>query len=376
MDGILSNIKGKFNEYKNKITLTEIEQKLEEATSNEHCHANVSLLDEIADKAGNYSDYQTIINHIEKTLQVDKTKWRRLLKTLFLVEHLLRVGNNRFVSSLNGFLYMIKSLTTFRYTDEKKEEKGGSIREKASFIVEMCEDSEKLEEERQKYKGWKNRIAGVSNSGNTGGGNSTSVSSSNYKNTGNNAFGGVSSSNIQDKNKVNTNYNPSSFKKTEIKSKNIDSDSDEEKDNKKGKSKTKEQADSDDEPPKNKRYQKEEVKEIKEIKQVKEIKPKINLKGFKKEDEDDIEFEEVKENLKQIENKNKNEIDFFPTTQTNYQSQPKKVENNIDFFTQFADTSSKPNTNNSKINEIDFSTIKNDNNNQKKELIDLDCKYI
>lgn len=33
--------------------MTDIESKLEEATSNEHCHANVSLLDEIADKAGN-----------------------------------------------------------------------------------------------------------------------------------------------------------------------------------------------------------------------------------------------------------------------------------------------------------------------------------
>ena len=38
---------------KNKLTLTELEQKLEEATSNEHCHANVNLLNDIADKTSN-----------------------------------------------------------------------------------------------------------------------------------------------------------------------------------------------------------------------------------------------------------------------------------------------------------------------------------
>ena len=225
MDGIFNNLKDKFNEVKNKFTLTEIEQKLEEATSNEHCHANVSLLDDIADRAVNYGDNQIIVNHIEKILQLDKTKWRRILKTLFLVEHMLRVGNNRFVSSLNGFVYLIKSLTTFKYNDDKGEEKGGSIREKASFILELVEDTDKLEEERKNYKGWKNRIAGVSSSGGT-----TSVSSSNY---GSSSYGGVSSSQYTKKsektsNRVNSNYDPNNYKKTEIKKSNIESDSDEE----------------------------------------------------------------------------------------------------------------------------------------------------
>lgn len=38
---------------KNKLTLTDLEIKLKEATSNEHCHANVSLLDDLAYKTNN-----------------------------------------------------------------------------------------------------------------------------------------------------------------------------------------------------------------------------------------------------------------------------------------------------------------------------------
>ena len=35
---------------KDRLTKTELQRKLKEATSNEHCHANVSLLNEISEK--------------------------------------------------------------------------------------------------------------------------------------------------------------------------------------------------------------------------------------------------------------------------------------------------------------------------------------
>jgi len=363
MDSIFKNLnldklQNKITSVKNKIILSEIEQMLEEATSNEHCHANLSLLNDIADRAGGYADYQTIVNHIEKTIQLDKQKWRRLLKTLFLIEHLLRVGNNRFVTSLNSFSYKIKELKNFKYIDDKGDEKGGSIREKASFIIDLLEDSDKLDEEKKNYKEWKNRIAGVSNNGSTNGISSVSSSSITQSN-----YGGVSSSNYnhkknEDRNRVGTNFNPDTFKKTEIKRNNIDSDEDNEDDKDNKYNKDNKDKDNDYNNRNNKEKQKRIINnkgnnddefEVVQEKNVNNNK-KLNLKGNENKvvvDDEDF-FCEVKE-------KNKNEIDIFGSSTIDDKSKNDK----IDFFS-FANTSEN------KENTFDFSA--NNSNNNKNEV--------
>lgn len=108
----------------------------------------------------------------------------------------------------------------------------------------MLNDSEKLDEERASYKGWKNRISGVSNNGIVG---HSSVSSSNY--------GGVNSGNSskpKQASNVSASYNPSRVKKTEIKNNIQDSDEEEDRNkNKKGKAK-KDESDEDEKPPQKK----------------------------------------------------------------------------------------------------------------------------
>jgi len=42
-----------FQSRKDKLTKTDLERKLDEATSNEHCHANLETLDDIAEKSSN-----------------------------------------------------------------------------------------------------------------------------------------------------------------------------------------------------------------------------------------------------------------------------------------------------------------------------------
>jgi hypothetical protein len=41
------------DEIKDRLTKTELQRKLTEATSNEHCHANISLLNEISRRTEN-----------------------------------------------------------------------------------------------------------------------------------------------------------------------------------------------------------------------------------------------------------------------------------------------------------------------------------
>jgi len=73
----------------------------------------------------NSQDYNLVVSFIEKKLTVPKEKWRRILKTLFLIEHLLRVLGNKFSDSISSFSYLIKNLKSFRYEDESRNDKGG-----------------------------------------------------------------------------------------------------------------------------------------------------------------------------------------------------------------------------------------------------------
>ncbi|MCQ2819256.1 MAG: hypothetical protein MJ252_18490 [archaeon] len=62
--------------------------------------------------------------HIQKKLNCSKEKWRKILKCLFLIEHLLRTGSNSFVDSMRQMTYQLKNLNTFSYIDETRADKG------------------------------------------------------------------------------------------------------------------------------------------------------------------------------------------------------------------------------------------------------------
>ena len=109
---------------KDNLTKTDLEKKLKEATSNEHCHANVSLLNEISNRTQYRADYNTIFAHCIKKLNCRSEKWRKILKDLFLIEHILRTGNPRFADDLKNEDYKIKNLTNFSYYDKSNSDKG------------------------------------------------------------------------------------------------------------------------------------------------------------------------------------------------------------------------------------------------------------
>ena len=109
---------------KDNLTKTDLEKKLKEATSNEHCHANISLLNDISSKTQYREDYNIIFAHCIKQLSCSSENWRKILKDLFLIEHILRTGNLRFADDLKNEDYKIKNLTNFSYYDESNSDKG------------------------------------------------------------------------------------------------------------------------------------------------------------------------------------------------------------------------------------------------------------
>ena len=120
-NAIKDEIKKGLSTVKDNIMLTELERKLKKATANEHCHANVSLLNEISQRTTNREDYYIIYNHCMKKLSCRAEKWLKILKTLFLIEHILRTGNLKFAEHLREDKHKIKSLYDFSYYEGKAD---------------------------------------------------------------------------------------------------------------------------------------------------------------------------------------------------------------------------------------------------------------
>lgn len=108
---------------KDNIMKTELERKLKKATLNEHCHANLSLLNDISRRTNYREDYYVIYNHCMKKLSCSPEKWLKILKSLLLIEHILRTGNLKFAEHLKEDEYKLKSLYNFSY-NEGKVDKG------------------------------------------------------------------------------------------------------------------------------------------------------------------------------------------------------------------------------------------------------------
>ena len=114
-------LKKGINIVKDNIMKTELERKLKKATADEHCHANVSLLDEISRRTSSREDYYIIYNHCMKKISCRPEKWLKVLKSLLLIEHILRTGNLKFAEHLKEDEYKIKRLFEFSYIDGKAD---------------------------------------------------------------------------------------------------------------------------------------------------------------------------------------------------------------------------------------------------------------
>ena len=118
---IKEEVKKGLSMVKDNIMLTELERKLKKATANEHCHANVSLLNEISQRTAIKEDYYIIYNHCIKKLSIRASKWLKILKTLFLIEHILRTGNLKFAEHLREDEYKLKNLFNFSFYEGKAD---------------------------------------------------------------------------------------------------------------------------------------------------------------------------------------------------------------------------------------------------------------
>jgi hypothetical protein len=102
---------------KNKLTKTDYEISIHKATSNELSFPTQSDLLDLAAKSNIKENCESAIKHVTKKLQTPKEKWRKILKTLNLVEVLIAKGHRRFTLELQSKMFMIHPLMSFIYRE-------------------------------------------------------------------------------------------------------------------------------------------------------------------------------------------------------------------------------------------------------------------
>jgi len=86
---------------------------------------------------------------IWKRLNDHGKNWRHVYKSLVLLDHLIKYGNERVSQQCKENIFAIQTLKDFQYIEDQKDQ-GYNVREKAKQLVALLKDDERLRNERRK----------------------------------------------------------------------------------------------------------------------------------------------------------------------------------------------------------------------------------
>jgi epsin len=86
---------------------------------------------------------------IWKRLNDHGKNWRHVYKSLVLLDHLIKYGNERVSQQCKENIFAIQTLKDFQYVEDQKDQ-GYNVREKAKQLVALLKDDERLRNERRK----------------------------------------------------------------------------------------------------------------------------------------------------------------------------------------------------------------------------------
>ena len=109
------------NKVKDKVSKADLEKKLAEATTNETGFANISLLNEISSRTDDSECCKIIVNYCMKILSLKPKFWKRILKDLNLIEHIVKTGSQNFVDEIKDKRDKLRDLNSFTYEEDDKD---------------------------------------------------------------------------------------------------------------------------------------------------------------------------------------------------------------------------------------------------------------
>uniref|UniRef100_A0A1I8IFE2 ENTH domain-containing protein n=2 Tax=Macrostomum lignano TaxID=282301 RepID=A0A1I8IFE2_9PLAT len=135
--------------------------KVRKATSNDPWGPSGALMSEISDMTYNSQAFSEIMSMLWKRL-ADKAKhWRHICKGLVLMEYLVKTGSEKVAWQCRENVSTLRLLTSFEYPSEERDP-AQSIRDKATKLIALLEDPDRLKSERASAIKAKNRMRGDS----------------------------------------------------------------------------------------------------------------------------------------------------------------------------------------------------------------------
>ena len=120
-------------------------------------------MQELATNSFTYEHFPELMAMLwRRMLNENKSNYRRIYKSLILLNYLLRNGSERVVTSAREHVYDLRTLENFSYIDELGKDQGVNIRHRAKQTIEFLQDDNRLREERKKAKKNKDKYVGVS----------------------------------------------------------------------------------------------------------------------------------------------------------------------------------------------------------------------
>jgi epsin len=143
---------------------TPLEKKVSDATSNDNWGVANSTLIELARETQDFNNFSVIMKGIWEGIGDRKEKWRRIYKSLTLLEYCLKYGSERACNEARSEVYKLRPLGDFKHMEEGRD-KGSGIREKSKYLVDLLTNHELLKAERVKSTESKEKYSGISSGG-------------------------------------------------------------------------------------------------------------------------------------------------------------------------------------------------------------------
>ncbi|CAO1619893.1 unnamed protein product [Parajaminaea phylloscopi] len=147
------------------LNVSEIEAKVNEATSDDPWGASSTLMQEIAQATNNFADFNEIMPAIFRNfMEREANEWRQIYKSLQLLEYIVKHGSERVVDDARAHLGTVKILRNFHYIDEAGKDQGLNVRNRAKELAEMLSDVDRIRQERRKARANRTKYQGAGNS--------------------------------------------------------------------------------------------------------------------------------------------------------------------------------------------------------------------
>ncbi|KAK6033016.1 ENTH domain protein [Ostertagia ostertagi] len=132
---------------------TEAENLVYEATNEDPWGPTGPQMKEIANYTFQYDGFHQVTNLLwKRMLEDNKNAWRRVYKSLTLLNHLLFHGSERVIGNARDHMFQMRSLEQYKYVDERGRDQGLNVRHRVKVILELLSDDDKLRAQRKKMK--------------------------------------------------------------------------------------------------------------------------------------------------------------------------------------------------------------------------------